>query len=130
MANPFKEAEKAKKKPAGNPKPPVGNEETVAVPNSEGTTIPAVAVPEVKETPAEKKKEEPSAKETPKAKVEKPAAKKSSLLAGLDPETEKEEFATRAYYLSMKNIEKLNKVAEEKGKSASKVLDYILSEVL
>ena len=131
MANPFKEAEKAKKKPAGNPKPTVEKEETVTVPTVEEEKAAEVVVPEVKEEPVVEKKEEvKEEKETPKAKTEKPAAKKSSVLAGLNPEKEKEEYGTQAFYLSKKNIEKLKKVADAKGISASKVLDYILSEVL
>lgn len=127
MANPFKEAEKAKKKPAGNPKPTEEKEVPVVVPVVEEKQAAEVVVPEEKVEPVEKKEE---AKETPKPKTEKPAAKKSSVLAGLNPEKEKEEYGTQAFYLSKKNIEKLKKVADAKGISASKVLDYILSEVL
>lgn len=130
MANPFKEAEKAKKKPAGNPKPTEEKEEPVVVPAVEETQAAEVVVPEEKVEPAEKKEEVKEEKETPKPKVEKPAAKKTNVLAGLNPEKEKEEYGTQAFYLSKKNIEKLKKVADAKGISASKVLDYILSEVL
>ena len=126
MANPFKEAEKAKKKPAGNPKVTAEKEEVVPTPVVEEKKDEPVVVPEVKEEPAEKKEE---VKETPKAKGEKAtAAKKSSWLAGLKPE--KEEYGTQAFYLSKKNIEKLRKVAEKEGVSVSKLLDHILSEVL
>ena len=129
MANPFKEAEKAKKKPAGNPKVTVEKEEVVPTPVVEEKKDEPVVVPEVKEGPTEKKEEVKEAKETPKAKGEKAtAAKKSSWLAGLKPE--KEEYGTQAFYLSKKNIEKLRKVAEKEGVSVSKLLDHILSEVL
>ena len=131
MANPFKEAEKAKKKPAGNPKVTVEKEEVVPTPDVEEKKDAPVVVPEVKAEPAEKKEGVKEAKETPKAKVEKPAApKKSNLLAGLNPEKEKEEFGTQAFYLSKKNIEKLKKVAEKEGVSVSKLMNYIISEVL
>ena len=128
MANPFKEAEKAKKKPAGNPKVTVEKEEVVPTPEVEEKKDETVVVPEVKEEPTEKE-EVKAVKETPKAKGEKAAApKKSNLLSGL--KAEKEEYGTQAFYLTKKNIEKLKKVAEKEGVSVSKLLDHILSEVL
>ncbi len=130
MANPFKEAEKAKKKPAGNPKPQVEKDEVVPVPEVEKKPAEPIVVPEVKEEPVEKKEEVKEVKEAPKAKGEKPAVKKTNLLAGLNPEKEKEEFGTQAFYLSKKNIEKLKKVAEKEGVSVSKLMNYIISEVL
>ena len=122
MANPFKEAEKAKKKPAGNPHTPVEKkEEVVPVPEEEKVVKREEETKEVKEV-----------KETKKTKEEKPTAsnKKANLFAGLNPEKEKETFSTQAFYLSDKNIEKLKKAAEKQGVSVSKLLNYIISEVL
>ena len=130
MANPFKEADKARKKPAGNPKPHVEKEEVVTDSIVEEDKVAPVAVSEVKEDQAEKKEAVKEVKETPKAKGEKTAMKKPNLLAGLNPEKEKEEFGTQAFYLSKKNIEKLKKVAEKEGVSVSKLMNYIISEVL
>ena len=121
MANPFKEAEKAKKKPAGNPHAVA--EKTEKEPE---VIVPVEEIPEVKPEPV---KETKPAK---KSREEKPAVaqKKSDLLAGLNPAKEKETFSTQAFYLSDKNIEKLKKVAEKQGVSVSKLMNYIISEVL
>ena len=114
MANPFKEADKAKKKPAGNIQTPAAKKEEVVAP--------------VKETVQEPKVEKP-AKEV-KKNEEKPTVtkKKANLLDGLN--AVKDSAHTHAFYLTDKNVEKLKAVAEEKGVSASKLLDYILSEFL
>ena len=116
--NPFKEADKAKKKPAGNPSVPAEKKEEVVV-----------ETPEKKEIP-EVKTEKPVKKETKKAEGEKPAVtkKKASLLDGLN--AGKESAHTYAFYLTDKNVDKLKKVAEEKKVRTSKLLDYILSEFL
>ena len=117
MANPFKEADKARKKPAGKPGAPAEKKEEVVV----------VETPEEKEVPAVKT--EKVVKETKKATSEKTTAtKKKDLLAGLKPE--KEAAHTYAFYLTDKNVDKLKAVAEEQGVSTSKLLDYILSEFL
>ena len=117
MANPFKEAEKAKKKPAGKPSVPAEKKEEVVVVETPDEKV----VPEVK---VEKVVKEPK-----KATGEKSAAtKKKELLAGLN--AEKESAHTYAFYLTDKNVEKLKAVAEEKNVSTSKLLDYILSEFL
>ena len=129
MANPFKEAEKAKKKTAGNPNQVTEKEEVVTEVVVDDKKEETVVTPEVKETPAEKKEPVKEVKET-KPKGEKPSAKKANLLAGLKPEKEKEEYGTQAFYLSKKNIEKLKRVAEKEGVSVSKLMDYIISEVL
>ena len=117
MANPFKEAEKAKKKPAGKSGVTTEKKEEVVV----------VETPEEKEVPAVKT--EKVVKETKKATGEKSAAaKKKELLAGLN--AGKESAHTYAFYLTDKNVDKLKAVAEEQGVSTSKLLDYILSEFL
>lgn len=116
MANPFKEAEKAKKKPAGKPSVPAEKKEEVVV----------VETPEEKEVPVVKT--EKVVKETKKTASEKTATKKKDLLAGLN--AAKETAHTYAFYLTDKNVDKLKAVAEEQGVSTSKLLDYILSEFL
>ena len=117
MANPFKEADKAKKKPAGNPVVPAEKKEEVVV-----------ETPVKKEVP--QPKVEKPAKETKKPEGEKPVVtkKKADLLAGLN--ADKDVAHTYSFYLTDKSVEKLKKVAEEQNVSTSKLLDYILSEFL
>lgn len=125
MANPFKEAEKAKKKPAGKPQEAVETKETVV----EGEETPVVEEKpvEAQEMPVTAKKEEKPVEKAPKkeTKAAKPAA---DIFAGLT--AEKSAAKTHAFYLSDDNVDKLKKRADKMGISASKLLDHILSEVL
>ena len=65
-----------------------------------------------------------------KAEPEKQEKEKETkdIFAGLS--AEKPTGKTYAFYLSDDNVNKLKKMAEKKGISASKLLDHILSEVL
>ena len=129
MANPFKQAELAKKKAPGSKQEPVVEKkevpvvETPAEPGklAETAVEPAVEVKETKTAPkkAEKKVEK---------KEEAPAKKSLDIFAGL--ETEKPSGKTYAFYLSDDNVKKLKEMAGKKGISTSKLLDHILSEVL
>ena len=118
MANPFKQAELAKKKAPGN-KESVEKKEPVVIEEKA----------KVEEKPAEKPAEVKEVKETKKTEP-KPTVKKESkdIFAGL--KTEKSAGKTYAYYLTDENAEKLKKKAEKMGISTSKLLDHILSEVL
>lgn len=123
MANPFKEAEKAKKKPAGNPHIVNANEAKKEENHAKEVieqTIPAV--PEVK-------KETPE-KEVPQKKKEEAAGvkKTSDLLASLN--IDKKTARTHAFYLTDANVEKLKKIADKQGISSSKLLDLILEDFL
>lgn len=128
MANPFKEAEKAKKTAPGSKQNVVEKKEE---PKEK-------KIPVVKEE-APVKKEEPVVKKTVEKKEEKPVVKiepekqepekeTKDIFAGLS--AEKPTGKTYAFYLSDENVNKLKKMAEKKGISASKLLDHILSEVL
>ena len=132
MANPFKEAEKAKKTAPGSKQNVVEKKEE---PKKE--EIPAVKPVVKKETPV--KKEEPTVVAPVEKKEEQPVAKAEpekqekekdtkDIFAGLS--AEKPTGKTYAFYLSDENVNKLKKMAEKKGISASKLLDHILSEVL
>ena len=129
MANPFKQAELAKKKAPGNKQEPVVESkevpvvETPAEPEKpvEKPVEPVVEVKEVKET-------KPAAKKAEK-KAEAPAKKSLDIFAGLE-EPEKSTWNTYAFYLNDENAKKLKAMAVKKGVSTSKLLDYILSEVL
>ena len=126
MANPFKQAELAKKKAPGSKQEPV-------VENKEG---PVVEMPVEPEKPVEKpvepvvevKETKPAAKKAEK-KAEAPAKKSLDIFAGLE-EPEKSTWNTYAFYLNDENAKKLKAMAVKKGVSTSKLLDYILSEVL
>ncbi len=129
MANPFKQAELAKKKAPGSKQETVVENkgvpvvETPAEPEKpvEASVEPVVEVKEVKETkPATKKAEK---------KAEAPVKKTLDIFAGLE-EPEKTSGKTYAFYLTEENVEKLRAMARKKGISASKLLDHILSEVL
>ena len=132
MANPFKQAELAKKKAPGSKQEPVVEKKEVPVvetPTEEKkpveTPVEAVAeVAEVKETKTAPKKAEKKVEK----KEEAPAKKSLDIFAGL--ETEKPSGKTYAFYLSDENVKKLKTMAGKKGISASKLLDHILSEVL
>ena len=131
MANPFKEAEKAKKTAPGSKQNVVEKKEE---PKKE--EIPAVKPVVKKETPV--KKEEPVVVAPVEKKEEKPVVKAEpekqekketkDIFAGLS--AEKPTGKTYAFYLSDDNVNNLKKMAEKKGISASKLLDHILSEVL
>ena len=126
MANPFKEAEKAKKKAPGSKQEP----EVKEVPTQEEKPVEAQET--AVETVVEKKEEKP-AKKTPEKTETKPQTKKGEK--GIKDifdtlAAEKPTGKTYAFYLSDENVAKLKKMAEKKGISASKLLDHILSEVL
>ena len=127
MANPFKEAEKAKKTAPGSKQNVVEKKEE---PKKE--EIPVVKKEsEVKEEPVvvvatEVKEEKPVVKAKPEKKEKEKETK--DIFANLSPE--KPTGKTYAFYLSDDNVNNLKKMAEKKGISASKLLDHILSEVL
>ncbi len=123
MANPFKEAEKIKKKAPGSKQEhdvhEVKEEEVVKVEapvEPEPVIEQPVVAPEVK--PEEKKEKEPAKQE------------KASLDIFANLGSDKPTGKTYAFYLSDDNVDKLKKMAEKKKISASKLLDHILSEVL
>lgn len=122
MANPFKQAELAKKKAPGN-KESVEKKEQVVTEET----------PKVEEKPVEKPAEVKEVKETKKTEPKKTVKKEEKkeekdIFAGL--KTEKSAGKTYAFYLSDENVDKLKKKAEKLGISTSKLLDHILSEVL
>ena len=135
MANPFKEADKAKKKPAGNPHIVNANEakkeenQAKEVVEQIVPVVPvAPIVPEVPEVP-ESKKETPEKEVPQKKKEESAGAKKTSdLLASLN--IDKKAARTHAFYLTDANVEKLKKIADKQGISSSKLLDLILEDFL
>ena len=139
MANPFKEAEKAKKKAPGSKQEhdvhEVKEEVVVKAAPVEETPVqpepvqekPAVQPEPVAEQPVVVPETKPAGKTEKKpAKQEKPAL---DIFAKLESE-KKPSVKTYAFYLSDDNVEKLKKMAEKKKISASKLLDHILSEVL
>ena len=128
MANPFKEAEKAKKTAPGSKQNVVEKKEE---PKEKKIPVVKEETPVKKEEPAvvapvEKKEEKPVVKAEPEKQEEKKEPK--DIFAGLS--AEKPTGKTYAFYLSDENVNKLKKIAEKKGISASKLLDHILSEVL
>lgn len=134
MANPFKEAEKAKKKAPGSKVEHEVKEEkiepVVAPVELVAPVEPVVVVkqPEIKpEVRQEEKAEDKPAGKNEK-KAEKPEQPTLDIFAKL--EAEKPSGKTYAFYLSDENVAKLKKMAEKKKISASKLLDHILSEVL
>jgi hypothetical protein len=128
MANPFKEAEKAKKKAPGSKQEP----EVKKVPTQEEKPVeiketPSVAVEEkIEEKPVEKVVEKEKAETKSKPKKEDKGVK--DIFASLA--AEKPSGKTYSFYLTDENAAKLKKMADKKGISASKLLDHILSEVL
>ena len=116
MANPFKEAEKAKKTAPGNKQETVVKAEPV-----EKKEAP------VKKTPVQEK---PAERPAEKGEKEKTLSRRGveDIFAGL--ETVKPAGKTYAFYLSDDNVKKLKKKAEKMGISTSKLLDHILSEIL
>ena len=136
MANPFKEAEKAKKKAPGSKvehevkevkEEKVETVETPVAPVAPEEPVQPVKVPEVKqeEEPEVKTESKPAGKKEKKAEKAEPAI---DIFAKL--EAEKPSGKTYAFYLSDDNVAKLKCIAEKKKISASKLLDHILSEVL
>ena len=126
MANPFKQAELAKKKAPGNKQETVEKKETVVTeekPKVEEKVEQKTA--EVKEVKATKKAETKPAK---KEKEVKETKETKDIFAGL--KTEKAVGKTYAYYLTEETAEKLKKKAEKMGISTSKLLEHILNEVL
>ena len=123
MANPFKEAEKARKKAPGSKQEPAEKKEAVVV---EETPVEPEKPVEVSQKPVAEKKEAEPAKKTEK----KPAATKATadIFAGLA--AEKPSGKTYAFYLTDENVDKLKQKASKMNISASKLLDHILSEVL
>ena len=128
MANPFKEAEKAKKKaPGSKQEAPETKEEVVQakVPSEKEKPVERPAEPSVTEKENKPKTSTAGKSEKKEEKIAQPA---HDIFAKLEPE--KSTGKTYAFYLSEENGEKLKKMAEKKGMSTSKLLDYILSEVL
>lgn len=131
MANPFKEAEKARKKAPGSKqevtekKEELVKDEVVPVIEPEKPAAEPV-VEKVEEKPAALVVEKPEAKPQTKKGVGEKGSK--DIFASLT--AEKPTGKTYAFYLSDENVAKLKKMAEKKGISASKLLDHILSEVL
>ena len=138
MANPFKEAEKAKKKAPGSRQEheahEVKEEEVVKVEPVVETPVQPEPVEEKPEVVPEAVAEQPVAapEVKPVAKSEKKPTKQEKpaldIFANLG--AEKPSGKTYAFYLSDDNVDKLKKMAEKKKISASKLLDHILSEVL
>ena len=128
MANPFKEAEKAKKKAPGKEQKPAEKKEVTQVTKdtAEEKTQPEAVVEAVEEKKENKPVDRGEVKPQPK-KAEK-ATKEKDIFANLAPA--KPAGKTTAFYLSEENIVKLKKMADKKGISVSKLLDHILSEVL
>ena len=123
MANPFKEAEKAKKKaPGSKQEVPEKKEEAVRV----ETPVEPEKPVEAPKKPVTEKKETKPVEKTEK----KPAATKATadIFAGLA--AEKPSGKTYAFYLTDENVDKLKQKAAKMNISASKLLDHILSEVL
>ena len=128
MANPFKEAEKAKKKAPGNKQEsPEKKEEVVKVETPVVEEKPVETIVERSESKTENK---PKVKPVGESKKKEETASKpvADIFAKL--ETEKPAQKTYAFYLTEENADKLKKMAEKKGISSSKLLDHILTEIL
>ena len=123
MANPFKEAEKAKKVAPGSHKETV--EKTVETVNKpEQIEKPAEPAPTPVSAPAPAPVVEPVVEETPIKPINKIEA-----LIGPAEEVKKQEKKTVAVYLSTENQAWLKKAASARGKSVSELLDQILTEL-
>lgn len=120
MANPFKEAEKAKKVAPGSNKAPVIDKTDEKV--SPVASEPAVA-PVVPATP-EPVVEQPKAEEKPVLN-----ANKIEALLGPAEKPKKQVRSTMAVYLSKENQAWLKDMANQRGKSVSELLDQILNEL-
>ncbi len=127
MANPFKEAEKAKKVAPGGNKPPVVEKPEEKVPPV--VTEAPVAPVKVEVAPEAPVKQEPVPAQ-PKAE-KKPAktANKIDALLGPAQKAKKQERSTIAVYLSKENQNWLKELANQRGKSVSELLDQILNEL-
>ena len=121
MANPFKEAEKAKKVAPGGHKEVVEKTEYI-VHKSEQIEKPVepAPVPAPVPTPVV----EPVVEEAPVKPINKIEA-----LIGPAEEVKKQEKKTVAVYLSTENQAWLKKAASARGKSVSELLDQILTEL-
>ena len=121
MANPFKEAEKAKKVAPG------GNKETV------DKTVETVNKPEQIEKPVEHAPvDAPAPAPVVEPVVEEAPVKpinKIEALIGPAEEVKKQEKKTVAVYLSTENQAWLKKAAAARGISVSELLDQILTEL-
>lgn len=138
MANPFKEAEKAKKKAPGSKQ----ELEVKKTTTKEEKPVQAQEKPVAKvEEKVEEKPVTPVVEETvekaPEKAVEAPESKPKAKRGEREPKdifaslaAEKPSGKTYAFYLTDENVAKLKKMAEKKGISASKLLDHILSEIL
>ena len=128
MANPFKEAEKAKKvAPGGNKMHDAEKTEEVVkkiVDNTPPVTeeVPAEPVTPVEQAPVVEK---PKAE---KKQTTKSVSKIESLL-GPAEKPKKQERSTMAVYLSKENQAWLKDLAAQRGKSVSELLDQILNEL-
>ena len=121
MANPFKEAEKAKKVAPGSHKETVEKTmETVNKPEQIEKTVEPAPV----EAPAPAPVVEPVVEEAPVKPINKIEA-----LIGPAEEVKKQEKKTVAVYLSTENQAWLKKAAAARGKSVSELLDQILTEL-
>lgn len=144
MANPFKEAEKAKKvAPGTNPfkeaekakKMAPGSHNPAVVEKTEEKVDPETPVEAVKEAPVapvepvttvetEPVAEKPKAEKKPAK-----AANKIEALLGPAQKAKKQERSTIAVYLSKENQNWLKELANQRGKSVSELLDQILNEL-
>ena len=121
MANPFKEAEKAKKvAPGGNKETVDKIEKTVNKPEQIEKPVESAPV----EAPAPAPVVEPVVEEAPVKPINKIEA-----LIGPAEEVKKQEKKTVAVYLSTENQAWLKKAAAARGKSVSELLDQILTEL-
>ena len=106
MANPYKDAERKRREEAEK-------KQREAAQNPQDGLDPARVVP----TPPEDKKPAEGKEE----------AATADLLADLD--VEKSSSKTFSFYLTIKNVQKLERIAKKKGVSASKLLDHIISKL-
>lgn len=128
MANPFKEAEKAKKVAPGGNKPPVvveKPEEKVAPVVTEAPVEPVK--PEV--APEASVTQAPVAVQPKAEKKPAKAANKIDALLGPAQKAKKQERSTVAVYLSKENQTWLKETAENRGISTSALLDQILTQL-
>ena len=128
MANPFKQAELAKKKAPGSKQEPVVEKKEVPVVETPAEPEKPAETPVEPVVKVEEKKAAPKKSEKAEKKEEAPTKKALDIFAGL--KSEKPSGKTYAFYLSDENVKKLKDMAGKKGISASKLLDHILSEVL
>ena len=120
MANPFKEADKAKKVAPGGNKQPIVEKIEEAVPPVVAETPEATVAPVTTEPVAEKPKAE-----------KKPVQSKNKIESLIGPavKPKKQERSTLAVYITKENQSWLKELAEQRGKSVSELLDQILTEL-